>query len=79
MWEAAATILIGVVVIIFIILILRPKMAEKRHDDRDARKSSDMDEPGGWTEETQQPAELQVGQEGERVDRSRFEPDSTER
>jgi hypothetical protein len=49
---------------------------EKRKDDRDARKSDDLDdsypEP---VDESQQAAELQVGEEGERENPSRFEPD----
>lgn len=80
MWEAFVTILVGVVLIIFIMLILRPNPSdEKRHDDRDARKSEDVDEPRGWTEQTQQPAELQVGEDREIVERSRFKPDSGKR
>jgi len=80
MWEAFVTILVGVILIIFIMLILRPNPSdERRTDDRDARKSSDANEPGGWTEQTQQPAELQVGKERERVESSRFKPDSAKR
>ena len=49
---------------------------EKRKDDRDARKSDDLDntysEPA---DESQQAAELQIGEEGERENPSRFEPD----
>lgn len=49
---------------------------EKRKDDRDARKSDDLDntysEPA---DESQQAAELQIGEEDERENPSRFEPD----
>jgi hypothetical protein len=80
MWEASVTILVGAILIFFIILILKPvPEREKRKDDRDAKKSSDMDEPGGWTRETQQPAELQVGEKREKVELSRFEPNARRR
>lgn len=78
MWEATLTILIGVILIVFIILLLKPgEASEKRQDDRDAKKSSEIDEPGGWTQQSQQPAELQVGRDRERVEMSRFKPDSS--
>lgn len=76
MWEALITLLVGAILIFFIVLILKPvSPEEKRKDDRDAKKSADVDEPGGWTRETQQPAELQVGEKREKVVLSRFEPD----
>jgi hypothetical protein len=46
---------------------------EKRTDDRDAAKSDDLKESA--RDESQQAAELQVGEEDERNNRSRFEPD----
>ena len=57
---------------------------EKRHDDRDARKSRqqatedphEADKTGD--EQGQQAAELQVGEERERENLSRFEPDRKE-
>jgi hypothetical protein len=52
---------------------------EKRKDDRDARKSIDETTDDPWeankTNESQQPAELQVDPDREREDLSRFEPD----
>lgn len=53
---------------------------EKRHDDRDARKSDDevTEDPrraDEGDEQGQQAAELQVGEERERENLSRFEPD----
>lgn len=48
---------------------------EKRKDDRDARKADELDDEQGEKDESQQPAELQVGEEGEREDTSRYEPD----
>ena len=52
---------------------------EKRKDDRDLKKSIDeaTDDPheANKTSEDQQAAELQVGEEGERADPNRFEPD----
>jgi hypothetical protein len=52
---------------------------DKRKDDRDAAKSIDEVTDDPWeankTNESQQPAELQVDPEGEREDLSRFEPD----
>lgn len=77
MWEASIVILVSVILIFFLFLILKPvPPEEKRKDDRDARKSPDVDEPGGWTEQTQQPAELQVGERREKIELSRFEPDA---
>lgn len=51
-----------------------------RKDDRDAKKSYEQDATEDPIEaqkdsSVQQAAELQVGEEGERQDRSRFEPD----
>jgi hypothetical protein len=55
---------------------------EKRKDDRDAKKSMDeaTDDPreANKSAEGEQAAELQVGEEGERTDPNRFEPDSKE-
>ncbi|HKS39309.1 MAG TPA: hypothetical protein VJX74_01760 [Blastocatellia bacterium] len=55
---------------------------EKRTDDRDAKKSIDeaTDDPreANKSNEGEQAAELQVGEEGERDDPNRFEPDSKE-
>ena len=50
---------------------------EKRRDDRDARKSDELEEDPNPTDESQQAAELQVGEEGERENLSRFQPDAT--
>lgn len=51
----------------------------KRKDDRDADKSYDKATEDPWeaqkTDESQQAAELQVGEERERTQPSRFEPD----
>jgi hypothetical protein len=47
---------------------------EKRKDDRDARKSDDIEEYPRSSDETQQPAELQIGEDRERENMSRFEP-----
>ncbi|HEX8089629.1 MAG TPA: hypothetical protein VF762_12280 [Blastocatellia bacterium] len=51
----------------------------KRKDDRDANKSYDKATEDPWeaqkTDESQQAAELQVGEERERTQPSRFEPD----
>ncbi|HKY03585.1 MAG TPA: hypothetical protein VJQ56_01780 [Blastocatellia bacterium] len=46
---------------------------EKRHDDRDAEKADDR--KANERDENQQAAELQVGEEDERANPSRFEPD----
>jgi hypothetical protein len=55
---------------------------EKRFDDRDAKKSMDeaTDNPrdANKSDESQQAAELQVGEDGERADSNRFEPDEKE-
>lgn len=55
---------------------------EKRKDDRDAKKSTDeaTDDPreANKSAEGEQAAELQVGEEDERADPNRFEPDSKE-
>jgi hypothetical protein len=48
---------------------------EKRRDDRDARKAREIKADQEEKDENQQPAELQVGEEGERENLSRFEPD----
>jgi hypothetical protein len=52
----------------------------KRKDDRDADKSYDKATDDPWeaqkTDESQQAAELQVGEERERTILSRFEPDT---
>ncbi|HVG22220.1 MAG TPA: hypothetical protein VNI02_24500 [Blastocatellia bacterium] len=52
----------------------------KRKDDRDADKSYDKATEDPWeaqkTDESQQAAELQVGEERERGVPSRFEPDA---
>ena len=51
----------------------------KRKDDRDADKSYDKTTDDPWeaqkTDESEQAAELQVGEERERATPSRFEPD----
>ena len=46
---------------------------EKRHDDRDAEKTDDREL--NERDENQQAAELQIGEEDERANPSRFEPD----
>ena len=55
---------------------------EKRKDDRDAKKSIDeaTEDPreANKSNEGEQAAELQVGQEDERDNPNRFEPDSKE-
>lgn len=55
---------------------------EKRTDDRDAKKSTDeaTDDPreANKSNESEQAAELQVGEEDERDNPDRFEPDSKE-
>ena len=55
---------------------------EKRKDDRDRKKSMDeaTDDPreANKSNEGEQAAELQVGEEDERADLNRFEPDSKE-
>ena len=55
---------------------------EKRKDDRDRKKSIDeaTDDPreANKMNEGEQAAELQVGEEDERADTNRFEPDSKE-
>jgi hypothetical protein len=55
---------------------------DKRKDDRDAKKSIDeaTDDPreANKSNEGEQAAELQVGEEGERADLNRFEPDLKE-
>jgi len=52
---------------------------EKRRDDRDSKKSLDEATDDPWeankTNEGEQAAELQVGEDREREDLSRFEPD----
>ena len=54
---------------------------EKRSDDRDAQKSHDEATDDPWeankpdSDAGQQAAELQVGEEDERANPSRFEPD----
>ena len=48
---------------------------EKRRDDRDSRKADELADEQNEKDESQQPAELQVGEEGEREDTSRYEPD----
>ena len=55
---------------------------EKRKDDRDRKKSIDeaTEDPrqANKSNEGEQAAELQVGEEGERDDPNRFAPDSKE-
>ena len=55
---------------------------EKRKDDRDQKKSIDeaTEDPreANKSNEGEQAAELQVGEEGERDDLNRFKPDSKE-
>ena len=54
-------------------------VTEKRSDDRDSKKSLDEATDDPWqankTNEGEQAAELQVGEDSEREDLSRFEPD----
>ena len=55
---------------------------DKRKDDRDAKKSLDDATEDPWEAQKEssgeQPAELQVGQEDELANPSRFEPDPNE-
>ena len=55
---------------------------EKRRDDRDAKKSineaTDNPREANKSDESEQAAELQVGEEDERENLNRFEPDSKE-
>jgi hypothetical protein len=76
MWEMAGTILILLIAIGFVILLAKDGAGgEARRDDRDARKSHEMISAPGTIEKTQQPAEVQVGEEDAATQPSRFEPD----
>ena len=48
---------------------------EKRKDDRDAKKSDDIDYDKREHDQSMQAGELQVGQDGEINKLDRFEPD----
>ena len=57
-----------------IVLLDGPKA--KRRDDRDAAKSEDLKKNPALLDKSQQPAELQVGENEEAEQPSRFAPDA---
>jgi hypothetical protein len=68
-----------VLLLAFAIFVLLDRPKGKRFDDRDAKKADEIRENPALVEKSQQAAELQVGENRERVQPSRFEPDQNER
>jgi hypothetical protein len=72
-------ILIVAILAIFSFLLLFDRSAKnRRQDDRDADKADEIEKNPALLNRSQQAAELQVGEERERVQLSRFEPDAKE-
>ncbi len=73
-------ILIVAIVAIFSFLLLFDRSAKnRRQDDRDAEKADEIQKNPALLNRSQQAAELQVGEDRERVQLSRFEPDAKEK
>jgi hypothetical protein len=72
-------ILIVAILAIFSFLLLFDRSAKnRRQDDRDADKADEIEKNPALLNQSQQAAELQVGEDRERVQLSRFEPDTKE-
>jgi hypothetical protein len=70
-------ILIVTIVAIFSLIIIIDRADKKRRqDDRDAVKADDIRKNPGLLDKSQQAAELQIGEDDERRQRSRFQPDA---
>ena len=66
-------IILGLIVAFFVILAITDRPFERfRRDDRDARKAADLSRAPEGGAASQQPSELQVGEEGELHQRDRF-------
>lgn len=73
-------ILIVAIVAIFSFLLLFDRSAKnRRQDDRDAEKADEIQKNPALLNRSQQAAELQVGEDRERVQLSCFEPDAKEK
>jgi hypothetical protein len=72
-------ILVVTIVAIFSLIIIIDRADKKRRqDDRDAVKADDIRKNPGLLDKSQQAAELQIGEDDERRQRSRFQPDAKE-
>ena len=73
-------IILGVTIVAIFSLIIVIDRADKkrRQDDRDAVKADDIRKNPGLLDKSQQAAELQIGEDDERRQRSRFQPDVKE-
>ncbi len=65
------------ILIIFTTLLLKDGPPQrKRQDDRDAAKADEIDDNPALLNQSQQAADLQVGEQDEARQSSRFEPDN---
>jgi FtsZ-interacting cell division protein ZipA len=70
--------IVAVVAIFSFILLFDGSSKRRRQDDRDADKADDIQKNPALLNRSQQAAELQVGEDRERVQASRFQPDAKE-
>jgi hypothetical protein len=71
--------IIAVVAIFSFILLFDGSAKRRRQDDRDADKADEIQQNPALLNRSQQAAELQVGEDRERVQVSRFQPDAKEK
>jgi hypothetical protein len=69
---------ITIVAIFCLILAIDRSDKKRRQDDRDAVKAEDIGKNPGLMDKSQQAAELQIGEDEEKKQRSRFQPDAKE-
>jgi hypothetical protein len=69
---------VAIVAIFSLIIIIDRADKKRRQDDRDAAKADDIRKNPGLLDKSQQAAELQIGEDDERRQRSRFQPDAKE-
>ena len=73
-------VILGLTIVAIFCLILFIDRADKKRrlDDRDAVKADDIRKNPGLLDKSQQAAELQVGEDDERKQPSRYQPDAKE-
>ena len=70
-------IMVAVILIVFLVILLKDgPPRQMRKDDRDAAKADDIKRDPALLNQSQQAAELQVGEKEEARQKSRFEPDA---
>ncbi|MEW6131186.1 MAG: hypothetical protein AB1757_29420 [Acidobacteriota bacterium] len=79
MSQTLIIIMIVAIVVVFSLFILFDNPGRKRKDDRDAKKTEDFIDNPNFLYQSQQPAELQIGEEREVDQLSRFAPDAKPR